>query len=122
MLFRLLTSLVILTHVLYVVFVMVGGFLAWRWREVAWLHVPAAAWGVAIEFGGWVCPLTPIENYFRARAGIAGYSGGFLDHYLTPLLYPAGLTLPRQAVLGALAVAVNLLAYGVLIRRLLKGA
>ena len=122
MLFRLLTNLVILTHVLYVVFVMIGGFLAWRWREVAWLHIPAAAWGVAIEFGGWVCPLTPIENYFRARAGVAGYSGGFLDYYLTPLLYPAGLTFPRQAVLGALALAVNLLAYGVLIRRLLKGA
>ena len=122
MLFRLLTSLVILTHVLYVVFVMIGGFLVWRWRWVAWLHVPAAAWGVAIELGGWVCPLTPLENYFRARAGVAGYSGGFLDYYLTPLLYPAGLTPPRQLVLGALALAVNLLAYGVLIRRLLKGA
>ena len=122
MLYRLLASLVILAHALYVVFVVSGGFLAWRWRWVAWLHLPATAWGVAVEFGSLVCPLTPLEKYFRTRAGLEGYSGGFLDHYLTPLLYPAGLTPPRQVVLGTLALTVNLLAYAVLIRRLLKGA
>ena len=121
MLYRLLASLVLLVHGLYVVFVLVGGFLAWRWRWVAWLHVPAAAWGVAIEFGGWVCPLTPLENYCRARAGLEGYAGGFIDHYLTPILYPTGLTPPRQLALGTLALLVNLFAYAVLIRRLLKG-
>lgn len=122
MLYRLLASLVVLTHALYVVFVLFGGFLVWRWRWVVWLHVPAAAWGVAIEFAGWVCPLTPLENYFRARAGVAGYSDGFIDHYIMPLLYPTNLTPPRQIVLGTLALAVNLFAYGVLIRRLARGA
>jgi len=101
--------------------VIVGGFLAWHWRWLPWLHVPSTVWGVALEFGGWTCPLTPLENHFRARAGLAGYSGGFLDHYLTPLLYPAGLTPPRQVVLAALALGVNAVAYAVLIRRLMKG-
>ena len=120
MLFRLLADLVVLGHVLFVAFVVFGGFLAWRWRWVAWAHVPAALWGVLIEYAGWICPLTPLENHFRTRAGLEGYRGGFVEHYVIPLLYPAGLTPPRQIVLGSFALAVNLVAYGVLVRRALR--
>jgi hypothetical protein len=113
----LLADLLVVVHAAYVVFVVVGGFLAWRWRTVAWWHVPAAAWGVAVELAGWSCPLTPLENALRARAGGAGYHGGFIEHYVEPLLYPVGLTVPHQIVLGCFALAVNLVAYGVLVRR-----
>jgi hypothetical protein len=122
MVYRVLADLVVLTHTLFVVFVVLGGFLAWRWRWVAWLHVPCAVWGAAIEFAGWVCPLTPLENTLRARAGLEGYRGGFVEHYVLPLLYPAGLTTPKQVVLGTFVVVVNVVAYGVLARRLLRGA
>jgi hypothetical protein len=121
MVYRVLADLVVLTHTLFVVFVVLGGFLAWRWRWVAWLHVPCAVWGAAIEFAGWLCPLTPLENTLRARAGLEGYRGGFVEHYVLPLLYPAGLTTPKQVVLGTFVVVVNLVAYGVLLRRALRG-
>lgn len=120
--YRLLADAVVVVHGLFIVFVVLGGFLAWRRRWMAWLHVPAAVWGVLIEYRGWVCPLTPLENALRARAGIAGYGGGFIEHYLVPLIYPAGLTPTRQVVLGTFALAVNVLAYGVVVRRLLKGS
>ena len=119
MLFGLLANLVVLAHALFVAFVVLGGFLTWRRRWVAWLHVPAAVWGVLIEYAGWVCPLTPLENYFRMRAGLEGYGGGFVEHYVIPLLYPAGLTPPQQIVLGTFALTVNLVAYGILVRRML---
>lgn len=122
MLYRLLADAVVAVHGLFIMFVVLGGFLAWRWRWVAWLHVPAAVWGVVIDYRGWVCPLTPLENHFRAKAGLAGYSGGFIEHYLVPMIYPAGLTPGRQVMLGTLALAVNVLAYGVFVRRLLKGS
>src|SRR5207237_1335099 len=81
----------------FVGFVGLGGFLAGRWSRVAWLHVPCALWGAVIEYQGWVCPLTPLENDLRRRAGLAGYAGGFVEHYVLPVLYPAGLTRPTQA-------------------------
>jgi hypothetical protein len=121
MAYRLLADAVVLLHTAFVAFVVLGGFLAWRWRWLVWLHVPCAVWGVLIEYRGWICPLTPIENYFRTRAGLEGYRGGFIEHYVLPLLYPAGLTPPKQVVLGTLALAVNLIAYGVLVRRVLRG-
>src|SRR5712691_6749763 len=97
--------------------VVLGGFLAWRWRWVVWLHVPCALWGVAIEYAGWICPLTPLENALRARAGLEGYRGGFVEHYVIPALYPAGLARPTQVVLGTLVLVVNLVAYDMLLRR-----
>jgi hypothetical protein len=121
MLYRVLAELVVLVHAVFVVFVVLGGFLAWRWHAVAWVHVPCALWGIAIEYGGWVCPLTPLENYLRGRAGLAGYPGGFLEQYLIPLLYPAELTPPTQVALGTVALLVNLIAYAVLLRRALRG-
>ncbi len=121
MAYRLAATCVVLAHALFVVFVVGGGFLAWRWRAVAWVHVPAAVWGVAIEYGGWICPLTPLENALRVRAGLAGYRGGFVEQYILPLLYPGWLTPPRQVVLGSVALAANLIAYGVLVRRAMRG-
>ena len=120
MVYRALADCVVLVHAGFVAFVMLGGFLAWRWRAVVWAHVPAALWGAAIEYAGWISPLTPLENALRARAGLEGYRGGFVEHYVIPLLYPAGLTRPAQAVLGSVVVVVNLIAYGVLVRRGLR--
>jgi len=121
MTYRVLADLVVLAHTLFVVFVVVGGFFVWRWRWLVWLHVPCAVWGVVIEYKGWICPLTPLENALRTRAGLQGYEGGFVEHYVLPVLYPAGLTRPMQATLGSLVVVVNLIAYAVVVRRLLRG-
>lgn len=121
MVYRVLADAVVLLHATFVVFVVLGGFLTWRWRWVVWAHVPCALWGVAIEYAGWICPLTPLENALRARAGLEGYSGGFIEHYLIPTLYPAALTRHTQAILGTLALVINLVAYGVLIRKVFRG-
>jgi hypothetical protein len=116
--YRLLADVLVGIHFLFVAFVVLGGFLAWRWRRVAWVHVPAAVWGALIELAGWICPLTPLENALRARAGDAGYAGGFIEHYLIPIVYPAGLTRGTQIVLGAAAIAVNVVAYGALFAKM----
>jgi Protein of Unknown function (DUF2784) len=115
--YRLLADLTVALHGAFILFVVAGGFLAWRWRWVAWVHVPCACWGALVELGGWVCPLTPLENALRLRAGEAGYGGGFIEHYIVPTLYPTGLTRAQQVLLGGAVLAVNVLAYGLLIRR-----
>ena len=104
-------------HLLFVLFVVAGGFLVLRWRPVMLLHLPAAIWGALIEFKGWICPLTPLENWLRRRGGQAGYGGGFVEHYLLPILYPSGLTRPVQIVLGGLVLAINLGVYWMAWRR-----
>ena len=114
---RFLTDLVVGFHFLFVLFVVLGGLLVLRWPWVAYLHLPAAAWGALIEFGGWVCPLTPLEQSLRRSAGDAGYSGGFIEHYILPLLYPSALTRHLQILLGVLVLALNLAIYGLLLRR-----
>ncbi len=119
MLPRVLADGVVLVHAAFVAFVVLGGFLAWRWRPLVWAHVPCALWGMLIEYRGWICPLTPLENALRRRAGLEGYAGGFVEHYVIPVVYPAGLTRPTQALLGTLVLVVNLAAYGVLLRRTL---
>ena len=93
-----------------------------RWPRLAWLHIPAAMWGVLIEYTGWICPLTPLENSFRTSGGQTGYSGSFIQHYIQPVLYPAGLTRATQVLLGSLVLVVNLTAYGVVIARRKPGA
>lgn len=120
--YRLLANAVVLVHGLFIVFVVVGGFLAWRRAWIAAVHLPCAVWGILIEFRGWICPLTPLENSLRARAGQAGYSGGFIEHYLLPVMYPAGLTPRVQLVLGTAVLVINAIAYAVLIRRLQRGS
>ncbi len=106
-----LADALVVIHLLFVAFVVAGGFLLVRWPQLVWLHLPAAAWGAYIEFSGGICPLTPLENHLRGLGGDATYAGGFVEHYLLPLLYPENLTLPIQQVLGALVVIVNLVAY-----------
>ena len=120
-LYRLLANAVVVFHALFILFVLFGGFLAWRWRWVAALHLPCAVWGMLIEYRGWICPLTPLENTLRAKAGEHGYSGGFVEHYLLPAIYPSGLTSRVQVMLGTFVLVVNALAYTVLIRRLTRG-
>ena len=117
MLYRLLADALVVVHGAFVVFVVAGGLLALRWPRVLWAHAPAAVWGALIEFAGWICPLTPLENELRRRGGEAGYAGGFIEHYLLPVIYPAQLTRTTQIVLGALVVAVNVAVYAVVIRR-----
>lgn len=93
------------------IFVVLGGLLVLRWRWVMWLHLPAAVWGALIEFAGWICPLTPLEKWLRREGGLGGYEGGFVEHYILPLLYPSALTRTVQLVLGAGVIVVNLLIY-----------
>jgi hypothetical protein len=107
----------VIVHLAFVAFVAAGGFLVIRRPRLAWLHVPAALWGAWVEFTATVCPLTPLENAFRQRAGEIGYEGGFIEHYLMPVLYPAGLTPGQQRWIGGLVVAINVVAYALAIRR-----
>lgn len=109
--YRLLADLVVVVHFGFVLFVMLGGLLVIRWPKLAWLHVPAALWGALIMFGGWICPLTPLENHFARLGGEAGYEGGFVERYLVAVLYPEGLTRATQVVLGLLVLVVNFAAY-----------
>lgn len=117
MIARLAADGVLLLHAAFILFVALGALLLLRWPRLAWLHVPAAAWGVAIEWLGWLCPLTVLENRLRQAAGEAGYSGGFIEHYLWPLVYPAGLTRPLQVGLGVALLLLNLGLYAWVIRR-----
>lgn len=118
MIYRALADLVLVVHLAFVFFVVLGGLLVLRWPWVAYLHIPAAIWGIFIEYSGGICPLTPLENSLRQSGGGTGYSGGFIQHYIQPVLYPAGLTRGTQLVLGSLALLVNLGAYGVIIARM----
>ena len=119
---RLAADLVALLHGAFVLFVVGGGLLVWRWPRLAWLHLPAVAWGALIECTGWTCPLTPLEHHLRQVIGQAGYAGGFIDHYLLALLYPSGLTRAWQWALGASVLAVNGAVYGVLLGRWARAA
>lgn len=116
MLYRLAADTVVLIHLGFIIFVVGGGFLAWRWRWLAWVHVPAAVWGTLLELAGWICPLTPLENNLRFLAGEVGYRGGFIDHYLIPVIYPTGLTHGMQLTLGTFVLLLNAIAYTVYFR------
>jgi hypothetical protein len=111
---RLSADLVLLLHALFVLFVIGGGLLVLRWRRLAWFHLPAAVWGALIEFAGWICPLTPLENRLRRMAGQEGYAPGFLEHYALGALYPEGLGRQVQIAIGVFVVLVNLGLYGYL--------
>ena len=112
MIWSLLADAVVVVHFTFTTFIIFGGFLTWRWRWMALLHLPALAWGCWVELSSAICPLTPLENHLRSLGGEAGYQGGFLAHYLVALLYPAALTWRIQWFLAALLVAINALAYG----------
>jgi len=115
--YSILATLVVALHFAYIVFVVAGGFLTLRRPRFAWLHLPAAAWGAYVEFSGRVCPLTPLENRFRRLAGGPTYEGGFIDRYLTGLIYPEGLTRELQVALGVGAIVLNLGIYAWVLRR-----
>ena len=116
MLYRVLADLVLVVHFLFIAFVVAGGFAAVRWPRLAWAHIPCFAWGALIEFAGWICPLTPLENDLRVASGQAGYSGGFIERYLLPIIYPGALTREIQVWLGLSVLALNAVAYAWLLR------
>lgn len=122
MLYRLLADLVLVVHLLFIAFVVAGGFAAIRWPRLAWAHVPCFAWGALIEFAGWICPLTPLEVRLRIASGQAGYSGGFIERYLLPIIYPGALNREIQIWLGLSVLALNAVAYAWLLRRLRRRA
>ncbi len=117
MLHRALADVVAVTHFAFIVFALFGGLLALRWRWMPWAHLPAAAWGAAVELFGWLCPLTPLENRLRQAGGAAGYPGGFVERYLMPLIYPEALTRELQILLGCALVALNAAIYWAVWRR-----
>ena len=117
MAYRWLADLILLLHFAFVLFVVLGGLLVLRWPRLAWVHLPAAMWGATIEFTGWICPLTPLEVALRRTEGGAGYEGGFIEHYITAVLYPAGLTRNTQFALGLAVMALNAALYLALARR-----
>lgn len=117
MIYRILADAVLVLHFAFLVFVVVGGLLALRWRWMPLLHLPAACWGAFIVATGGLCPLTPLENTLRRAAGAEGYSGGFIENYLLAIIYPAGLTQQIQLILAALVIIANVLAYAIVWRR-----
>ncbi|MCL6556296.1 MAG: DUF2784 domain-containing protein [Burkholderiales bacterium] len=117
MMARFLADAVLLLHLGFIVWVGAGGLAVLRWPRLAFLHLPAVLWGAGIEFTGAICPLTPLENALRRQAGEAGYAGGFIEHYLLPLIYPDALTETVEWLLGALVLAINGPIYWMLWRR-----
>ncbi|MET1077930.1 MAG: DUF2784 domain-containing protein [Pseudomonas sp.] len=120
MFYRLAADSVVAFHLLFILFVLFGGVALLRWRWLVWLHLPAVAWGMAVEFLHLYCPLTPLENRLRQAAGEAGYAGGFIEHYLIPLIYPSGLTPQLQLLFGGVVLLLNLAVYLMLLRRTVR--
>jgi hypothetical protein len=108
---------VVIVHVAFVIFVIIGGVLAFRWPKVAYVHLPAVVWAICVEWSGAICPLTPLETSLRAAAGLEVYTGDFIAEYIFPLLYPDGLTRGAQLVMGGAALGVNACIYATLLRR-----
>ncbi|MET0104485.1 MAG: DUF2784 domain-containing protein [Sedimenticola sp.] len=122
MLARLGADLVLLIHFSFILFVVLGGLLVLRWNKLAWLHVPCVIWGVTIDAMGWICPLTPLENSLRIAGGERGYEGGFIEHYLLPLIYPLGMSRGEQIALAMLALLLNLAIYAIVVKRRMRGS
>jgi len=113
MLYSVVANLLMIVHFWFVLFVILGGLLLFWWPRLAFVHLPAAAWGVMIELNHWICPLTPLEQNMRRAAGQEGYTGGFIDHYINPLIYPEGLTPQIQQILGISVLLLNAVIYGI---------
>ena len=112
--YRIAAGAVAIFHIGFVIFVAVGGLLVWRWRRLAWVHLPCTIWGVLVQLKPFVCPLTPLEKHLRGLGGLAPYHGGFIAHYIYPVLYPAGMTRGVQIALGVAVMVLNLVVYGAL--------
>lgn len=117
MLYSILADSVLLFHLCFILFVGGGGLVVLRWPKAVWLHLPVAVWGVWIELSGNICPLTPLENSLRRMAGEQGYQGGFIEHYLLPIIYPPGLTREVQLFIAALVLILNATVYGYVVYR-----
>ena len=117
MAFRILADATVVLHLAFVLFVVLGGLIVAQWPRVAWVHLPAAAWAAWVEFAGWVCPLTPLENWLREQSGGTAYTSSFIEHYLLPILYPASLSRELQWALGGIVLLVNAVVYIVVFRR-----
>jgi hypothetical protein len=122
MAYRFLADVVLVLHLGFVLFVVLGALLVFRWPRLKWLHLPAAVWGAVIELAGWYCPLTPLENELRRLGGQRGYSGGFIERYVTALLYPGELPRMVHVALGLLVIAINAAIYWRLFRQSRKGS
>ena len=115
--YRLAADAVVVIHLLFILFVFLGGLTLFRWPRMIWVHVPAALWGGAVELFAAPCPLTPLENHLRFAGNAGTYSGGFIDHYIMPIVYPPGLTREIQVGLGVLVVAINFTLYFQFLKR-----
>ncbi|HUP41972.1 MAG TPA: DUF2784 domain-containing protein, partial [Thermoanaerobaculia bacterium] len=115
--YRLAADLVVVLHLGFVLFVVLGGLFVLRWPRLAWVHLPVAAYGALIELVGWICPLTPLENWLRQAAGETGSQRGFVAHYRLPVLYPRALTAGLQLTLGLLVILVNAAIYAAVLSR-----
>ena len=111
MLYQLAADAVVLFHFGFILYVLLGGLLVYKWLCLLWLHIPAVIWGAMIIIFGWICPLTPLENKLRVAGGGSHYSSGFIEHYILPVIYPAGLTRELQIGLGIGLLVVNVLVY-----------
>ncbi len=111
MAFRVLADATVLVHFAFVIFAVSGGLLVARWPRLVWVHLPAVVWAAWVELAGWMCPLTPLENWLRGEAGDAVYATSFVDHYLLPVLYPSALSRPLQWVLGGSVLGINVAVY-----------
>ena len=121
MTYRLAADALVLFHLGFILFAGLGGWLVWYRLRFACLHIPALIWGLWIELSHGICPLTPWENELRRHAGESGYTGGFIEHYLIPLIYPAGLGAGDQVVIAALLLLINAAAYAAALRRRSRG-
>ena len=118
MIYSFLADLLVVFHLVFILYVMAGALLIFKWPKTLWLHLPACFWGMTVEFTGWICPLTPWEIRLRGLAGEEGYTESFIEHYLIPIIYPIGLTREIQMVLGGTVLIVNLSLYTlILIKR-----
>jgi hypothetical protein len=120
MIYRFLADLLLIVHLLFILFVLFGGFLILWKKWIIPIHLVCASWGVAIELFRWVCPLTPLENDMRMLSGQAGYEGGFIEHYLMPIVYPGQLTPDIQFILGSLVMLTNIFIYYFVVQRIRK--
>ncbi len=117
MIYRVAADFVLVTHFAFIVLVVAGGLMVFRYARFAWIHLPAACWGAFVELTGRICPLTTLENYLRVNAGQEGYADSFVEHYILPVIYPAGLTRNIQLVLAGMVIAVNVIIYATILLR-----
>lgn len=116
MFYRLAADSLVVLHLLFILFVVCGALLVLKWRWLVVIHLPAVVWAALLEFQAWRCPLTPLEQQLRVAGGEAGYRGGFIEHYLLPLIYPADLTREFQVLLGLFVVSINIVIYALIFK------